>query len=342
VAYDESHKSHIEDLLIGASVSMAQVNIIVAENDDFWIRDNGPIFVYDSESQLTVLDWGFNGWGGNTPSALCDDIPIAVADYLSVPLIDLNEMVLEGGAFEVDGHGTLMATRSSVTGADRNPGWTESEIEGYMEEYLGVTNFVWFDGMFGGIEDITDQHIDGFAKFHGNNTIVTMSHTDLSYWQVSVSDIALLYNSANSSGEQFEIVVLPLTQNNVTTTWGENIGVRASYVNYYVANNVVLVPNYSDPNDDVANGIIQGLYPDRTVVGIDSRNIFFTGGMVHCITQQQPIGETGVGLHELEALPEDKVIRVFDFLGREVENPKPGVLYLWLYESGFVKKGLAH
>ena len=342
VAYDESHKSHIEDLLIGASVSMAQVNIIVAENDDFWIRDNGPIFVYDSESQLTVLDWGFNGWGGNAPSALCDDIPIAVADYLSIPLIDLNEMVLEGGAFEVDGHGTLMATRSSVTGADRNPGWTESEIEGYMEEYLGVTNFVWFDGLFGGVEDVTDQHIDGFAKFQGNNTIVTMSHIDLSYWQVSVSDIALLYNSANSSGEQFEIVVLPLTQNDVTTTWGENIGVRASYVNYYVANNVVLVPNYSDPNDDVANEIIQGLYPDRTVVGIDSRNMFFTGGMVHCITQHQPIGETGVGFHELEALPEDKVIRVFDFLGREVENPKPGVLYLWLYESGFVKKGLAH
>jgi agmatine deiminase len=342
VAYDEIHKSHIEDLLIGASVSMAQVNIIVAENDDFWIRDNGPIFVYDSESQLTVLDWGFNGWGGNAPSALCDDIPIAVADYLSIPLIDLNEMVLEGGAFEVDGHGTLMATRSSVTGADRNPGWTESEIEGYMEEYLGVTNFVWFDGLFGGVEDVTDQHIDGFAKFQGNNTIVTMSHIDLSYWQVSVSDIALLYNSANSSGEQFEIVVLPLTQNDVTTTWGENIGVRASYVNYYVANNVVLVPNYSDPNDDVANEIIQGLYPDRTVVGIDSRNIFFTGGMVHCITQQQPIGDTGVGLHELEALPEDKVIRTLDFLGREVENPKPGVLYLWLYESGFVKKGLAH
>ena len=133
-----------------------------------------------------------------------------------------------------------------------------------------------------------------------------------------------------------------MTQNDVTTTWGENVGVRASYVNYYVANNVVLVPNYNDPNDDVANEIIQGLYPDRAVVGIDSRNIFLNGGMVHCITQQQPIGETGVGFHELEGLPEDHVIRVFDFLGREVENPQTGVLYLWLYESGFVKKGLAH
>ena len=105
---------------------------------------------------------------------------------------------------------------------------------------------------------------------------------------------------------------------------------------------MVLVPNYNDPNDDVANEIIQGLYPDRAVVGIDSRNMFLNGGMVHCITQQQPIGDTGVGLHELEDLNQDRVIGVFDFLGRTVDNPTPGVLYLWLYESGFVKKGLAH
>jgi agmatine deiminase len=342
VAYDENHMSHIVDLLTSAEVSMDDVNIIIAENDDFWVRDNGPIFVYDSESQLTILDWGFNGWGGNTPFELCDDIPIAVAEYLSVPLVDLNEMVLEGGAFEVDGHGTLMATRSSITGADRNPGWTEAQIEDYMEEYLGVTNFVWLDGMFGGLEDVTDQHIDGFAKFHGNNTIVTMSHIDLSYWYVSVSDIAVLYNSANTDGVQYEIVVLPLTQNNVTTTWGQPVGYRSSYVNYYVANEVVLVPNYNDPNDEVANGIIQGLYPDRIVVGIDCRNILINGGMVHCITQQQPIGDTGNVVYELDNLPDDKLIRVFDYLGREVNNPTPGILYLWLYESGLVKKELAN
>ena len=342
VAYDENHMSHIVDLLISAEVPMDDVNIIIAENDDFWVRDNGPIFVYDSEAQLTILDWGFNGWGGNTPFELCDDIPIAVAEHLSIPLVDLNEMVLEGGAFEVDGHGTLMATRSSITGADRNPGWTEAQIEDYMVEYLGVTNFVWLDGMFGGIEDVTDQHIDGFAKFHGNNTIVTMSHIDLDYWFVSVSDIAVLYNSANSNGEQYEIVVLPLTQNNVTTSWGESVGYRSSYVNYYVANDVVLVPNYNDPNDEVANGIIQGLYPDRNVVGIDCRNILINGGMVHCITQQQPIGDTGNVVDELENLLEDKLIRVFDYLGREVKNPTPGVLYLWLYESGLVKKELAN
>ena len=102
------------------------------------------------------------------------------------------------------------------------------------------------------------------------------------------------------------------------------------------------MPKYNDPNDIVAKQIVQGLYPDRDVVGIDCRNILHTGGMVHCITQQQPIGDTGVGGHELEPLSDDQLIRVFDFLGREVENPEPGVLYLWLYESGFVKKGLAN
>ncbi len=342
IAYDEIHEAHILTLLASAEVSMENVDIYIAPTDDFWVRDNGPIFVYDSEATLTILDWGFNGWGGNTPFELCDVIPDSVAEFLQVPIIDLSAMVLEGGAFEIDGHGTLMATRTSITGADRNPDLSESEIEDFLEQYIGVTNFIWLDGMFGGLEDVTDQHIDGFAKFHGNNTIVTMNDTDLEYWYVSQSDRAILFNALNSNGDPFNHIFLPLTQYNVTTTWGQSVGFRASYVNYYVANGVVLVPNYNDPQDDVANELIASLYPDREVVGVDCRNILINGGMVHCITQQQPIGATGIGVSELPQLSEDELINVYDLLGRKIQTPKKGVLYLWQYKSGFVKKALAH
>ena len=346
IAYNEDLKIHIINLLEGAEVDMSQVDFVIAENDDFWVRDNGPIFVYDSDVNLTILDWGFNGWGGGAPFELCDDIPIVVADSLNIPIIDLNEMVLEGGAIEIDGYGTLMATRTSITGPDRNPNLTEAQIEDYLQQYLGVSNFVWLDGQFGGLDDITDQHIDGFARFHGNNTIVTMNHTDQAYWGVSFSDRTIINNAINNVGVPFELVHLPLTANDVVTTWGESVGYRSSYTNYYIANGVILVPNYNDPNDSLANSIIASLYPNKDIVGIDCRNMLSVGGMVHCVTQQQPIGAINTSLSEfiLDENSKDlgKLICVYDLLGRIDECPQPGNIYVFQYENGDVKKMLAY
>ena len=345
IAYDDVHRDHIVNLLEASEVDMSSVDFVIAENDDFWVRDNGPIFVYDSDVNLTILDWGFNGWGGNAPFELCDDVPVAVADSLNIPIIDLNVMVLEGGAFEIDGYGTLMATRTSITGPDRNPDLSEAQIEDYLQEYLGVTNFVWLDGLFGGLDDITDQHIDGFARFHGNNTLVTLTHTDQAYWGVSFSDREIINNALNTDGVPFEIVHLPLTVNDVVTTWGQSVGYRSTYTNYYIANTVVLVPNYNDPNDTVANAIIGDLYPNRNVVGIDCRNMLSVGGMVHCVTQQQPIGEINTALNELilidDSIDLGQLICVYDLSGRRIDCPELGVTYVFHYENGNVKKVLA-
>jgi len=221
IAYNETEKSHIEFALGTAGVSMENVDILIAPNDDFWVRDNGPVFVYDTDSVLHITDWGFNGWGNDTPYELCDEVPNLIATELNIPLIDLSAMVLEGGAIEIDGNGSMMATRSSITASDRNPNLSEEEIENYMTTYLGLTNFIWLDGMFGGWEDITDQHIDGFAKFHGTKTIVTMNEEDLDYWYVSADDIYTLYNATQPNGDTYDYVYLPLTDNNVITTWGK-------------------------------------------------------------------------------------------------------------------------
>jgi len=129
-------------------------------------------------------------------------------------------------------------------------------------------------------------------KFANSNTIITMNNEDLLYWELLQSDIDILYNATDVDNTSYNFVYIPLTQNDVTIAYGTNLGYKGSYANYYIANTVVLVPNYNDPNDETANDIIQTLYPNRTVIGIDVRNLYENGGMVHCVTQQQPAENT--------------------------------------------------
>lgn len=295
IAYNETEKNRITALLTEAAVPLTNVDFYLYKTDDVWVRDNGPVYVRNQSGELVIEDWGFNGWGGKIDEwtgqpiqyANCDMIPAKIAAAQGKTLVDLNQKVInEGGSVETDGNGTLMACKSSVLNDNRNPGMTQAEIETYFTKYLGVTNFIWLHGQAG--LDITDQHIDGFARFANSTTIVTMPEDDLLEFDVKQSDIDQLYAAENKNGTPYTLVKVPLTQNNVQKPNGVNLGYKGSYINYYIANNKVLVPNYNDPNDTVANEIIQALYPTRTVVGIDVRNLYENGGMVHCVTQQQP------------------------------------------------------
>jgi len=290
IAYNDTEKNRIIDLLNNASVSLANIDFFIFPTDDVWVRDNGPIFVKNNQNEQIILDWGFNGWGDDAPFDNCDIIPTSVSNSTGIPKVDLSAMVFEGGALEHDGHGTMMATRSSITHSSRNPDLTEQEIEQYLTTYLGITKFLWLDGVYG--VEITDMHIDGVMKFANSNTIVTMNNSDLLYWGLLQSDIDILYSATNIDNTPYDFVYIPLTQNNVITAYGRDLEYKGSYANYYIANTVVLVPNYNDPNDETANDIIQTLYPNRTVVGIDVRNLYENGGMVHCVTQQQPVENT--------------------------------------------------
>jgi agmatine deiminase len=338
IAYDADEVAEIANMLQMADVSMEQVDYQICQNDDFWVRDNGPIFVQDASGEWLILDWGFNGWGGDAPFELDDAVPSVIAANLNIPVIDLSSMVLEGGAIELDGQGTLMATRSSITGEDRNPGLTEAEIEDYLSQYLGAQQIIWLDGEFGGTEDITDQHIDGFVKFVGNHTLVTMNDADLAYWYVGAGDRNIIDQAANAEGIPYQRVNLPLTQFPVQTTAGQNLGFRSSYVNFYVGNEVVLVPAYDDPQDEVALNIIQELYPDRTAIGINCQNMLQWGGMVHCVTQQQPLGSGTTTVSE-SPLQRDhgRCIKRIDFRGREIDQPTPGQPCIQLYEDGWAQ-----
>ncbi len=286
VAYNQAEKEHIHQLLTKQGVTMEQIDFFISPTDDVWARDNGPIFVYDHEQHLKIWDPGFNGWGKKAPFAKDAMLREHISRELNMERIVLHQLVVEGGAMELDGNGTFLATRSSVMNHNRNPELSEAEIEAYIRS-LGVTHFIWLDGVPDA--DVTDFHIDGFAKFFDKTTIVTLSADDLAEWGLSAKDINTLLTAKNASGETYKHVDLPLSRNKVALENGEQLDDKGSYVNYYIGNKVVLVPNYNDPNDSTANGIIQKLYPDRQVVGIDVRELYKDGGMIHCVTQQQPI-----------------------------------------------------
>ncbi|WP_211323943.1 agmatine deiminase family protein [Chitinophaga dinghuensis] len=287
IAYDQAEQERITALLQQAAVPLQQIDFKIYPTDDVWVRDNGPIFVKDKNGQILIEDWGFNGWGKKAAYNNCNAIPGKIAADLHMKGIDLNgTMINEGGSVEIDGNGVLMACKSSILNSNRNPDMTQQQAEEIFSKYLGVTKFIWLEGKAG--LDITDMHIDGFARFANASTIITMNTNDLDYWQVPQDDVTRLYAATNKASVPYKIVQVPLTQNDVITTYGKNLG-KASYINYYIANTTVLVPNYNDPNDAVAMNIIQQLYPNKKVVGIDCRNLFANGGMIHCVTQQQPL-----------------------------------------------------
>lgn len=211
VAYDETEKARIIDLLNNAGVSLSNIDFRVYPTDDVWARDNGPIYARDKTGNMVIQDWGFNGWGNKTKFNNCNAVPTKVAKDQGKTLVDLNTtMINEGGSVEIDGHGSFMACKSSILNDNRNPGMTQAKAEEIFTKYLGVTNFIWLDGVAG--LEITDMHIDGFARFGNATTIVTMSESDLLEWSVPQKDIDKLYAAKNKDKVAFKFVKLPLTK----------------------------------------------------------------------------------------------------------------------------------
>lgn len=283
IAYDKDAQRRIKSILESNGVDMKQVDFTIAKSDDVWVRDTGPIFVYDEKGSLVIADFIFDGWGGKTDYDYDNDIPLAVAEKIDIPLVDI-PFVLEGGSIEIDGKGTLMATRSSTVSKSRNPDMTVKEAEEYMKRYLGVERFIWLEGVEG--EDITDAHIDGMARFIDSGRILTVSEEDFLqlYLDIDPADYEVLKNAKNIDGKKYTLLTVPLTAKNV-----KGLDYKGSYLNYYIGNDVLLMPIYNDKNDKKAIDIIAKLYPNKKIVPIDVSKLYKYGGMLHCVTQQQPM-----------------------------------------------------
>lgn len=284
IAYNTVEKQRIETVLLQEDIDMGKVDFVIAKSDDVWARDTGPMFVFNENNKLTIADFAFDGWGEKTPYKNDDNIPQAAATAKQFPLIEIPDFVLEGGAVELDGAGTLLAAKSSVISKNRNSHMTQAQAEAYLGKYLGVTNFIWLDGVTD--QDITDAHIDGMARFYDDKTLLTVSEEDFFelYEELQDGDYELLLHAENAKGESYKRIELPMTAQNA-----KGVEYKGSYLNYYIGNEVVLVPVYGDANDAPALEILSGLYEGRKIVPIDVTALYQYGGMLHCVTQQQPV-----------------------------------------------------
>ena len=295
VVPDERRREHVHRQIAYYGFDQSKVDIRVFPTNDMWARDSGPIFLVNDAGELAATDWNFNGWGERHPFDKDTQVPAGIAGMLSAPLFTA-PMTLEGGGVEVNGKGTLLATRASIVNPDRNPGKTLEEIEGMLRQYLCVEHFIWLSGAVG-VGD-TDVHIDGAARFVDEQTVLyswtdDTSHPRYPIWKKHLEE---LQEAVTQAGKPLTLVPVPVTEARICTTQDastvppfEPAPSLGLYANYYVANGVVLVPVYGDVNDARAKAILAEHFPRREIVGLLAHKLAELGGMIHCVTQQQPL-----------------------------------------------------
>lgn len=243
---------------------------------DIWLRDTGPIFV-SAEGNLAARDFGFNGWGGKYDLDHDDQVAAAITAVTKTPA-RVCDWILEGGAIDVDGTGLAVTTEQCLLNPNRNAQMTRSDVEARLREDLGIDRVLWLgDGL---LNDHTDGHIDNLARFVAEGVLAL---------PVAAGDDdpnAAVYADARVRAEAFGLKVAPIPSPGLVLRDDEII--PASYMNFYIANTVVVVPIYGCANDDAAVETVAALFPTRRTIGLRADHILTGGGSFHCITQQKP------------------------------------------------------
>jgi agmatine deiminase len=281
-------EAEVRRLLADAGSDTGNVFFHYHPTNDAWCRDHGPIFVQGPDrlaNSQAIIDWGFNAWGGKYPPYDLDDvIPTRIAEELGLPVYHPG-IVLEGGSIDVNGRGTLITTEACLLNPNRNPSLTRSEIEEYLERYLGVSRILWLgDGIVG---DDTDGHVDDLTRFVDPTTVVTVVESDPGdeNYEPLQENLERLRGMTDQDGRALNIVTLPMPR----PLWHEGQRLPASYANFYIANGIVLLPTYDPAKDDEARTTLQRLFPEREVIGIDAADLVWGLGAFHCVTQQWPL-----------------------------------------------------
>ena len=255
---------------------------------DIWLRDTAPIFLTDSAGRLAPTCFRFNGWGGKYElpgdAQLAGVIAGIALEGRAGKRFDM-PFVLEGGAVDVDGEGTLLTTRQCLLNPNRNPRMSEAEIERALCDSLGVTHVLWLeDGL---LHDHTDGHVDTLARFVAPGVVVCMapSGDDDPNRQVLERIAKDLARMRDAHGRALEVVRIP-SPGRVLDEEGEIM--PASHANFYVGNTTVVVPTYGTAWDDAVIDALAPIFPSHRVVGASARVILEGGGAFHCVTQQEP------------------------------------------------------
>ncbi len=287
---NEKQEKEARDICGRAGVDMGMVDIYTVPTDRIWLRDSGAIFVRDAEKKLAMLDWRFNAWAKYKNHQLDDKVPSYMAaelDYPSIqPVHKGKRVVLEGGSIDVNGKGALLTTEECLLSKvqERNPGFGREDYEAVFEKYMGIDQVIWLgDGIVG---DDTHGHVDDLARFVSANTIVTVvekNKRDDNHARLA-DNLKRLKRARDSKGKPFTVVELPMPK----PLFFEGERLPASYANFYIANKLVLVPTFNDPNDRIVLGILAELFPGREIVGIHCGDFIWGLGTLHCMSQQEP------------------------------------------------------
>jgi agmatine deiminase len=289
---NEAIEAEARSRLDAHAVSPAQYRLHRVPTNRSWLRDSAPTGVVRNDGVVEWLNWGFNAWAKYDNYDRDVLVGASIAEITGLPLLrparaDGERLVLEGGGIEVNGSGLVLVTEEWLLGdvQVRNPGMNRADYEQVFAEFLGASETIWLGE--GAVGDDTHGHIDDIARFASPDTLLLAHEQDPSdeNHRRSLDNLKRLRRAA--SGNPLRVVELPFPRPVMMN--GERL--PASYANFYVANSVVLVPTFNDPNDRIALDIIAREFPGRDVVGIHSTDLVWGLGTLHCLTQQQPAGQ---------------------------------------------------
>jgi len=285
---DLKMKTRVTRILKQKDVELDKINVYVYNYADVWFRDYGPIFVINKEKkQKAFVHWVFNAWGGKYKDLMGDaQIPFIISNRLQLNNFRPG-IVLEGGSVDVNGKGTLLTTEQCLLNSNRNPHLSKDEIERFLVDYFGVNHIIWLKSGIAG--DDTDGHIDNLARFVDPRTVLCAyeeDENDENHFKLR-ENYEILLKSTDQDGKRLKIIKMPMPPA-IHTSTRDKKRLPASYLNFYVANKMILVPIFKHKKDRLAMKIIQEQFPDRKVIGIDCTDIIYGMGAIHCIMQQQP------------------------------------------------------
>ena len=274
-----------------AHVDTANVEFIISQTDRGWMRDSTPAFVKKGNDTVAVK-FKFNGWAKYSNWKKDKNIPKTLSKVLNVELIDAKqngkEIVLEGGAIDYNGGGTLLTTEECLMDHAtqvRNPGFTKNDYEKAFAAYLGIKKIIWLGKGIAG--DDTHGHVDDLCRFVNYDTVVMCrekNSKDENYYHLE-ENFERLQGETIASGTKLNVIELPLP----SPINFEDLRLPASYANFYISNSAVLVPTFNDPNDRTALNILSEFFPTRKIVGIHAVDLVWGLGTIHCLTHEEPV-----------------------------------------------------
>ncbi len=275
------------NLLGGLDNHNHPIRLIKFTTDDLWLRDTGPTFVITNDHRKKGINFNFNGWGEKQEHTYDSK----VADFITQTAkatIKNTLLTLEGGCFEVDGHGTAILTKSCVLNNNRNPYLSQPQVEKELKSLLGLKKIIWLEGIKG--KDITDGHTDFYARFSKKGQVLFSRDTykDSYDYQITRKNIQMLKKATDADGNKLDVIVMD-TPDIINEKYGVN-DFAAGYIGYYICNNAVIMQRFGDKKaDQHAKNILAKAFPNRTIEQIAIDGIASGGGSIHCATQQEPI-----------------------------------------------------